>query len=66
MLIIYLVIAFFTFLAVAWDDCSHDSPFRTRWNAVKTGVWVGILWGPLLLLCVGYYLFSLIVERCTR
>lgn len=59
---IYLIITIVAFLVV-WDDCTHDSPFRNRWQAAKTGAWVGILWGPLVLLSAVYWMFSYIQER---
>ena len=60
---IYLIIAVVAWLAVAWDDCTHDSPFKNHWHAAKTGAWVGILWLPLVLIAMLYWLYSWVRDR---
>lgn len=47
-LAIYIVVAILVMMAIMFDDLTHDSPFKTRMQAIKYGVLLGALWPSTL------------------
>jgi hypothetical protein len=60
LLAIYIIVAIVIMVVMMFDDLTHDSPFKTRLEAIRLSALVGVLWPAcvvgLLILIVSTYL----------
>lgn len=56
-LAIYVIVAILIMMVIMVDDLSHDSPFKTRMEAIRYGALLGALWpgeAAALIILVAY------------
>ena len=59
LLAIYVGVAVVIMVVMMFDDLTHDSPFKTRLEAIRLSVLIGVLWpaavmGLLILIAYTY------------